>query len=386
MSGIFHSPKKSAPKIQEQGNADYLIRFFDWDGSLLKEEWIEDGVDPVIAPTLPEHENLTFFGWNKDHTTTNKSMDVGAVYSAAHTYIYITLNLASTSRVRLKVVKTNTSLMTVYWGDGTSSTNSGSGNIEFAYNYPNDGDYVIRIETTGNFYLGQGGSITPVLDTLTPCITKVLLCDKAVLTNYSFNNAKSLRFISLGKVITSIPMYCFNGCALVHLTLPEATTSISIGGFTGNYALKSVSLPETMMTISASAFYFTLSLESIIFPWKVNVAAQTLFGQSMVKKVEFQGQVSQIQTGSFTSCNGIKSIRFNGYLSYISNEAFGYMSAIEEFIFESTTPPTLVAGAFTFQSKMFLVKIYVPDASVTAYKTATNWVALADFIYPMSSR
>lgn len=360
MSGIFHSLKKASPKPQIE--LDFLIRFFDYDGTLLKEQWVEYGGASATAPELPTHDNLTFHAWNKDYTKTNKNLDVGAVYSAAHTYIYITLNLASTNRVRLKVVKTDTSLMTVYWGDGTSSTKSDSGNIEFAYNYPNYGDYVIRIETTGNFYLGQGGSTTPVLDTLTPCITKVLLCDKAVLTSYCFDNAKSLRFISLGKFITSIPLYCFNGCALVHVTLPEATTSISVGGFTGNYALKSVSLPETMMTISTSAFYFTLSLESIIFPWKVNVVAQTVLGQSMVKKVEFQGQVSQIQTSSFTS-----------------------MNAIEEFIFKSTTPPTLVAGAFTIEN-MFLVKIYVPDASVAAYKAATNWVNLANFIYPLSSR
>lgn len=384
MSGIFHSIKKASPKVQVE--LDYLVRFFDWDGTLLKEQWIEDGSDSATAPTPPEHENLTFFGWNKDYTTTDKNMDVGAIYTAAHTYIYINVNAASANIISLKVTKTSSALMTVHWGDGTSSTSTVNSNIEFQKNYGDFGNYIIRIETSDNFYLGQGGQTTSILGTLNSCITKVLLSDKSLLANYSFYNARALKYLSFGKVLTTIPMYCFSGCALLHATLPDTVTRILMGGFTGNYALKSVVLPETIVTISNSAFYFTLNLESIIFTWKVNVAAQTVLGQSMVKKVEFQGQVSSIQIGSFTSCNGIKSIRFNGYLSYISNEAFGYMSAIEEFIFESTTPPTLVAGAFTIESNMFLVKIYVPDASVASYKSATNWNTLANYIYPISSR
>jgi hypothetical protein len=33
-----------------------------------------------------------------------------------------------------------------------------------------------------------------------------------------------------------------------------------------------------------------------------------------------------------------------------------------------------------------ITKIYVPDASVAAYKAATNWVSYANYIYPLSTR
>jgi len=42
----------------------------------------------------------------------------------------------------------------------------------------------------------------------------------------------------------------------------------------------------------------------------------------------------------------------------------------------------MVAGALDGISR--IAKIYVPDAQVATYKTATNWVAYADYIYPLS--
>ena len=51
---------------------------------------------------------------------------------------------------------------------------------------------------------------------------------------------------------------------------------------------------------------------------------------------------------------------------------------------QAVTPPTLSnANAFSNQND---APIYVPDASVTAYKTATNWVSLADRIFPISGK
>ena len=48
---------------------------------------------------------------------------------------------------------------------------------------------------------------------------------------------------------------------------------------------------------------------------------------------------------------------------------------------ESETPPTITSYSFANTNN---APIYVPDASVTAYKTATNWVLLASRIFPIS--
>jgi hypothetical protein len=48
------------------------------------------------------------------------------------------------------------------------------------------------------------------------------------------------------------------------------------------------------------------------------------------------------------------------------------------------TPPT-IASSYVFDGQNN-APIYVPDESVDDYKTATNWVNLADRIFPISDK
>ena len=61
---------------------------------------------------------------------------------------------------------------------------------------------------------------------------------------------------------------------------------------------------------------------------------------------------------------------------------WGWSSA-KEFIMESETPPTITSTSFYNTNN---APFYVPNDSVEAYKTATNWVDLADRIFPISDR
>ena len=68
----------------------------------------------------------------------------------------------------------------------------------------------------------------------------------------------------------------------------------------------------------------------------------------------------------------------------IGDGAFRSWSSVPYVEMKSTTPPSLAhSDAFYGQNN---TPIYVPDASVTAYKTAINWVTLADRIFPISDR
>lgn len=90
-------------------------------------------------------------------------------------------------------------------------------------------------------------------------------------------------------------------------------------------------------------------------------------------------------TGSmFNYCNSLKNVILPSTIKIISAYFFASCSKLTEFTILATEPPTLanttncISGATT--------SIYVPDASVDAYKTATNWSAYADKIKPLSSK
>ena len=68
----------------------------------------------------------------------------------------------------------------------------------------------------------------------------------------------------------------------------------------------------------------------------------------------------------------------------IGNFAFSNWEAVPYVEMQSLTPPTLAnINAFSNQNN---APIYVPNESVDDYKTATNWVSLADRIFPISDK
>lgn len=79
----------------------------------------------------------------------------------------------------------------------------------------------------------------------------------------------------------------------------------------------------------------------------------------------------------------INKIEFASTLNLVSAQAFSNCQLCITYIFHSTTPPTMEnTNAFTNINSD--AKIYVPDESVNAYKTATNWSTYASYIYPLS--
>ena len=93
--------------------------------------------------------------------------------------------------------------------------------------------------------------------------------------------------------------------------------------------------------------------------------------------------VTSIGNNAFQYCYSLTNISIPNSVTSIGNNAFHSCSSLLEYKIYRTTPPTLAAiTAFTGINS--ICKIYVPDASVTAYKTATNWSTYADYIYPLS--
>ena len=78
----------------------------------------------------------------------------------------------------------------------------------------------------------------------------------------------------------------------------------------------------------------------------------------------------------------MKSIELPSTVTTIGQNAFVNCTGLTRISIAAATPPTLGANAFANCSA--LTGIYVPDDSVEAYKTATNWSAYANKILPLS--
>ena len=78
----------------------------------------------------------------------------------------------------------------------------------------------------------------------------------------------------------------------------------------------------------------------------------------------------------------MEGVELPSTVTTIGGYAFQYCTGLIWVSITAATPPTLGSGAFA--NCPALTGIYVPDESVEAYKTATNWSAYANKILPLS--
>lgn len=136
----------------------------------------------------------------------------------------------------------------------------------------------------------------------------------------------------------------------------------------------------------------------------VDVNQQSIFAGRRVRNIVISDGNTTIANYAFSNTPSLSNIQFPNTLTKINNNAFqssGIVSItlpdtittyggglfyncrrLQEVIIEAATPPTF--GANMFLNCTALTGIYVPDASVEAYKAASGWSAYASIIKPLS--
>lgn len=167
--------------------------------------------------------------------------------------------------------------------------------------------------------------------------------------------------------LTEIKDYAFYGLAYGRsIKIPNNITSI------GNYAFYNFGVAR-----SSSGIYFDL-----IIPNSVTNIGDSAFGSSGLASVIIPNSVISIGQGVFSSTL-LESVIIPNSVTNIGAGVFNNAQRLENVTVEADIPPTIGYGAFTQTSSN--LKIYVPAASVEAYKTATNWSTYADKIQAIPS-
>lgn len=172
-------------------------------------------------------------------------------------------------------------------------------------------------------------------------------------------------YTSTGSTITPYSATAF-GSNIVSNTLDSSknmyviefdgdVTSCGSNAFRNKSNLVDVILPNTVTTIGDRAFYYCSSLSSI------NTGEN----------------VTSIGASAFSTCN-LTNILFGSNLKTIGQYAFYGCEALERIYCKAETPPTGAYGMLEGIAET--AKIYVPQNSVDAYKSAKYWSDYADFI------
>lgn len=132
------------------------------------------------------------------------------------------------------------------------------------------------------------------------------------------------------------------------------------------------------ITISTNAFYGCYSLTSVTIPDSVTIIGDGTFSYcSGLTSVNIPSAVTYIGRTAFYVCRTLTSVTIPDSVTSIGNNAFTYCVNLASVTVKATTPPSLGADALTSTDNC---PIYVPAASVNAYKAAANWSTYASRI------
>lgn len=342
------------------------INFYDYDGFRVESWSLSELQSKTALPDNPTHSGLISQGWNwtlEQLKEENAPMNVGQMYITDNgkTRLYIrVLEGNLTIKIYLYTPKAN-----IEWGDGDNTL------IE-AYNYGNAiehtyssaGNYIISIDSC-NTRLQLGYSSYGIM---------------GMGSDINFLNKISLTKVELGQNIDCQSTCAFESCEyLKTITLSNEQRSIYKNAFYYCTSLKYITLPPNNI-LNDSGFAYS-NIEEVSLPPNLTRLERNMFKNcSFINNIRIPKSVTTLDTYALYYLKGMVKITIPENVNDIKSNCFASNFNMREYHFKSTTPPVL-ASTNVFSSIKPECKIYVPNESVEAYKTATNWTTYASQIY-----
>lgn len=159
-------------------------------------------------------------------------------------------------------------------------------------------------------------------------------------------------------------------------------TFLSQYAFSGCTSLKKINL-ENIKILGGYNFVSALDGTEVRMSKLSSIQNNQAFYKSGVTVLDFTGSTFTATKDSVAnSSSRLTKVILPDTITSIGWDAFAGCKSLKTFIVLASTPASLKSNTFNSTNSTFI--IYVPDESVEAYKTATNWVAYANRILPLS--
>jgi len=146
--------------------------------------------------------------------------------------------------------------------------------------------------------------------------------------------------------------------------------------------IKEVIIGDCVTSIGDEAFEECYKITAVTIPNSVTSIGDATFSKcSALSSITIPSGVTLIDNYAFENCPRLTSVTIPNTVTSIGYSVFEGCEGLESVTIEATTPPTLGNNAFNYTNDC---PIYVPSASVNAYKAASGWSTYASRIQAIS--
>lgn len=261
-----------------------------------------------------------------------------------------------------------------------------------------DNSAIVKHHTDGTQYTGE--IVIPAKVSylgLSFKVTEIYEYAFSYTIGYSDDNLTS---VTMPEGLTHISRFAFSGCHWISsITIPSTVKSIGERAF-GYTAITEITIPASVASLNPTAFEQCESLDAIEVVEKnahYSSVDGVLFSKDKKKLVLFplhKGELLEnnayvvpegtevIGEDAFELCKSLDELTLPASLTAIEDDAFNWAN-IGKLTCKATTPPTATEESFGGSySYLFPRKLFVPFASIGAYKTAPGWEKFEQILSP----
>ena len=247
------------------------------------------------------------------------------------------------------------------------------GGLDFVSNtYKGKNEITIPSTVTHN---GTTYNVTGIIGAFYDCedLTSVTIPNSVTKIDQSaFLGCTDLESITIPNSVTVIGDYAFNECSsLESITIPNSVTEIGERAFWECSSLTSVTIGDGVTKIGKGAFWECSSLASVTIGNSVTRIGESAFlSCKNLKSVTIPNSVTRIDKWAFAGCYSLTSVTIGNGITRIGEEAFGECKSLMSVTCLAEKVPNTHISAFDDTP---FGTLYVPAASVNAYKAAKPW-------------
>ena len=352
------------------------VNFIDYDGTIRYSYTKDEFMALTAMPENPTHAGLVSQGWNwsladaKNHVGTIGNNTIGQMYATASGDTEIDIVLRD-GRLSPYLSLAPNGTVTIDWGDGTSDTVTGTSTysvVSTQHTYSSQGRYTIRVHIdSGQLAFGASSGWNGILNANSIPTSS---------TNAVYQSSVMAIRLSSDVTLGNRALYaCSN---MKYVTIPNEVSINNVQYLlSSSTSLNAVTMPKGSRYLGISAFQYS-GIKYVSLPKRWSNARDTFNGCSRLLRIDL-GINCTVTESSFSNCSSLTRLVINTVNS-MSDSGFAYCYGLGEIHFQTATPPS-VSSSRTFLSLPTDCAIYVPQGSLAAYTSASNYPSASTYTY-----